>query len=265
MSADGRRNVRRKGKNVDNSKTITHIGLCAGYGGIELGLKRVLSTLRSVALCEIEAYACANLVAKMEAGLMDPAPIWTDLKTFPWDAFRDRVDILTGGYPCQPFSAAGKRLGTEDPRHLWPYIADGIRLMRPRVCFFENVEGHISLGLREVIEELEQLGYEATFGIFSAAECGGSHQRKRVFILANSLCKRRQLSIKGQQSTEQMSGGQSKERRAWKSWPVKPTICGTYDGSSNRVDQLRLLGNGVVPATAELAFKTLFNELQSNL
>jgi DNA (cytosine-5)-methyltransferase 1 len=108
----------------------------------------------------------------MEAGLMDPAPIWTDLKTFPWAEFRDRVDILTGGYPCQPFSSAGKRLGTEDPRHLWPYIADGIRLLRPRVCFFENVEGHISIGLRKVIADLESLGYKTTWGIFSAAECG---------------------------------------------------------------------------------------------
>ncbi len=120
---------------------------------------------------------------------MDAAPIWTDLKSFPWAEFRDRVDILTGGYPCQPFSAAGKRLGTEDPRHLWPFIADGIRLLRPRLCFFENVEGHISLGLREVVGELEQIGYSTAWGIFSASEVGAPHQRKRVFILAvsNSL------------------------------------------------------------------------------
>jgi len=169
---------------VDTTKTTTHLGLCAGYGGIELGLKRVIPNLRSVALCEIEAFACANLVAKMEEGLMDAAPIWTNLKTFPWAEFRDRVDILTGGYPCQPFSAAGKRLGTDDPRHLWPFIADGIRILRPKLCYFENVEGHISLGLREVIGELESIGYKAAWGIFSAAEVGAPHQRKRVFILA---------------------------------------------------------------------------------
>ena len=170
---------------MDTTKTITHIGLCAGYGGIELGLARVLPTLRSVALCEIEAFPIANLVAKMEAGLMESAPIWTDLKTFPWESFRDRVDILTGGYPCQPFSAAGKRAGKEDPRHLWPWIADGIRILRPRVCFFENVEGHISLGLSSVISDLEELGYKVSWGIFSAREVGAPHQRKRVFILAH--------------------------------------------------------------------------------
>ena len=115
---------------------------------------------------------------------MDAAPIWTNLKTFPWAEFRDRVDILTGGYPCQPFSSAGKRLGTNDPRHLWPFITSGIQMVRPKLCFFENVEGHISLGLREVISDLESLGYKTTWGIFSAAECGAPHQRKRVFILA---------------------------------------------------------------------------------
>ena len=170
---------------MDTTSPVTHISLCAGYGGIDLGLKRAVPDLRTVAFSEIEAFACANLVAKMEAGLMDPAPVWTDLKTFPWAEFRGRVDILTGGYPCQPFSAAGKRLGTKDPRHLWPYIASGIRILKPRVCFFENVEGHISLGLREVVRELEELGYETTWGVFSAAECGAPHQRKRVFILAH--------------------------------------------------------------------------------
>lgn len=172
---------------MDTTETITHVSLCAGYGGIDLGLKRAIPAMRTVAFSEIEAFACANLVAKMEAGLLDPAPVWTNLKTFPWAEFRDRVDILSVGYPCQPFSAAGKRLGIEDPRHLWPFIADGIRLMRPRLCFFENVEGHISLGLRAVLSELEGIGYTATWGIFSASEVGAPHQRKRVFIMANRI------------------------------------------------------------------------------
>ena len=170
---------------LDTTTPVTHVSLCAGYGGIDLGLKRVLPNLRTVAFSEIEAFACANLVAKMEAGLLDAAPVWTDLKTFPWDSFHGKVDILSGGYPCQPFSAAGKRLGAADPRHLWPFIADGIRRMQPAVCFFENVEGHISLGLREVLRDLESVGYSATWGLFSAAEVGSVHQRKRIFVLAH--------------------------------------------------------------------------------
>ncbi len=171
---------------VDTAKTITHVSLCAGYGGIDLGLRRAIPSLRTIAYSEIEAYACANLVAKMEAGHLDAAPIWTDVKTFPYAEFRGRVDILSGGYPCQPFSSAGKRKGKDDPRHLWPWIADGIRAMRPVFCFFENVEGHVTLGLQDVLRELESIGYCATWGICSAAECGATHQRKRVFILAVS-------------------------------------------------------------------------------
>jgi len=290
--------------------------------------------MRSVALCEIEAFAIANLVAKMEAGLMDPAPIWTDLKTFPWDAFRDRVDILTGGYPCQPFSAAGKRLGTDDPRHLWPYIASGIRLLRPRICFFENVEGHISLGLSTVISDLEELGYKVSWGIFSAAEVGAPHQRKRVFIMAYCINQRSQRWLQwwkdsGRQDQHGYAGcsgasaldrwpsrpgepqhawepprvvgnasnsGQSQWRSGALERPqqepqlerpngnsdntereTEPALGGNIDGTTsgldyaklsvscdNRADELRLLGNGVVPATAELAFRTLFNELHKD-
>ncbi len=169
---------------VDTTSPITHVSLCAGYGGIDLGLKRAIPSLRTIAFSEIESFACANLVSKMEAGLLDPAPIWTDLKTFPWSEFHGCVDILSGGYPCQPFSAAGKRLGAEDPRHLWPHISAGIAAMRPGACFFENVEGHISLGLPDVLQDLAGMGYRTTWGIFSASEVGAPHQRKRVFILA---------------------------------------------------------------------------------
>jgi site-specific DNA-cytosine methylase len=173
--------------NVDTAKELpTVISFCSGYGGIERGLDLAGVKHRVLAYVEIEAFAIANLVNKMENGLIPPAPIYTDLKTFPAHIFRGCVDILTGGYPCQPFSAAGKRLGTEDPRHLWPYILDHINAIRPVRCFFENVEGHISLGLREVIDDLEGAGYSATWGIFSAAEVGAPHQRKRVYILADS-------------------------------------------------------------------------------
>jgi site-specific DNA-cytosine methylase len=173
--------------NVDTAKELpTVISFCSGYGGIERGLDLAGVKHRVLAYVEIEAFAIANLVNKMENGLIPPAPIYTDLKTFPAHIFRGCVDILTGGYPCQPFSAAGKRLGTEDPRHLWPYILDHINAIRPVRCFFENVEGHISLGLREVIDDLEGAGYRTTWGIFSAAEVGAPHQRKRVYILADS-------------------------------------------------------------------------------
>ena len=172
--------------NVDTTKELpTVIAFCAGYGGIERGLDLAGLEHRVIAYVEIEAYAIANLVSKMETGQLPPAPIYTDIKTFPSEVFRDRVDIITGGYPCQPFSAAGKRKGGDDPRHLWPYIRKHVETIRPVQCFFENVEGHISLGLNSVISDLEEDGYSTTWGIFSACEVGAPHQRKRVYIMAN--------------------------------------------------------------------------------
>mgnify|MGYP003649115382 CR=1 FL=1 len=175
---------------MDTTKTITHLSLCSGYSGIGLGLKRVLPNLREIAHVEIEAYAIANLVAKMEESKLPPAPIFTNLKTFPFASFRGCVDIISGGFPCQPFSTAGKRKASEDPRHLFPFIKDGIAACRPRLVFLENVEGIISAKmpdgtsvLQYVLQELESVGYRATAGVFSAAEVGASHQRKRVFIL----------------------------------------------------------------------------------
>lgn len=181
-----------------HTNELKHVSLCAGYGGLDLGLARALRAVRTVAFVEIEAFAVLNLVKKIEAGHLDECPIFTDLKAFPWELYRGRVDILSGGFPCQPFSSAGRRAGDSDPRHLWPYIADGIRrLGHPALVFLENVEGIISSKLTgsewadpegtpvllHVLRELERLGYEATAGVFSASEVGAPHQRKRVFIL----------------------------------------------------------------------------------
>ena len=177
-------------------QSLRYLSLCSGYEGIGLGLKRLLPNLRTVAYVEIEAYPCSRMVSAMEEELLDPAPIWTNLKTFPFREFRGCVDILSGGFPCQPFSQAGQRKSTEDPRHLFPYILNGIRECRPAIVFLENVEGILSSStgtgenvLKYVLGSLESVGYRSTAGIFSASECldgsgrGAPHQRKRVFIL----------------------------------------------------------------------------------
>lgn len=251
---------------MDPSKAVAHVGLCAGYAGIDLGLKRAIPNLRTVALCEIEAYACANLVCKMESGELEPSPIWTNLKTFPWASFRGRVGILSGGYPCQPFSNSGKRHGKDDERHLWPWIADGIDAMRPIGCFFENVEGHVSLGLGAVISDLSGLGYVATAGIFSAAEVGADHLRKRLFILAHANGAR----LPRPRDEHPESGALLRDakftgpRFDWRAdvWPSPlGELLRAPDGSANRMDRVRLCGNGVHPGTAELAYRTLYREL----
>ena len=173
--------------NVDNTEKPPRIlSICTGYGGIERGLERVFGGISVLAHVEIEAFAVTNLVAQMEAGELDPVPIWTDLKTFNATCVRGVVDILTGGYPCQPFSNAGKRLGEDDPRHLWPHVQRVIDECKPRRVFLENVEGHLSKGVVQVLADLEEMGYRPKAGIFSAEEVGAPHRRKRVFILADS-------------------------------------------------------------------------------
>ena len=337
---------------VDNSKQLpTVISFCSGYGGIERGLELASIEHRVLAYVEIEAFAIANLVAKMEQGDLVPAPIWTDIKTFPAHLFRDSVDIITGGYPCQPFSVAGRATTTKesfsDPRHLFPYILDHVRTIRPSQCFFENVEGHINRGLESVLQDLEGAGYDSTWGIFSAEEVGAPHQRKRIFILANanSYALRKQSGGSGREnrtsetlsgvngetrfmadpnsddggdrsrtlprewwpwlehrgSGERQSIGQTEETMAntkseWSNdgqhgerekttpksrlrreagasgqevassahrqpssdiWNLEPNVGRVAHGIADRVDRLRLLGNGVVPQTAARAWEVL--------
>ena len=169
----------------------TYLSLCSGYDGIGLGLKRVIPNLRTIAHVEIEAYAIANLISKMEAGQLDACPVFSDLKQFPFEQVRGRVGILSAGFPCQPFSSAGRRQSTEDPRHIYPFIADGISICRPRYVFLENVRGIVSAKtadgesvLKYVLGDLESRGYETEWGLFSAEETGAPHQRIRCFILA---------------------------------------------------------------------------------
>jgi DNA (cytosine-5)-methyltransferase 1 len=290
----------------------TYVSLCSGYDGIGIGLKRAIPNLRTIAHCEIEAYAVANLIAKMEAGLLDACPIFTDLKQFPYRELRDKVTILSAGFPCQPFSSAGKRKATEDPRHLYPFIADGVTAMRPRYVLLENVEGIISAKtadgesvLKYVLGDLEERGYSCTWGVLSASEVGAPHQRKRVFILGYTKgnneqrrnTRQRQMQPRrdgtqskelGNTSSERSCGGCEDSDRIKSEmlgaglgktrYPARPgqqqyeweeprvteaqsCVGLSANGTAFRVDELRLLGNGVVPDTCELAFKTLIQQL----
>lgn len=184
------------------STETTLIEFCAGYAGISRGLANSIPNLRTVAMCEIESSAIENLIAKMEAGLLDPCPVWNDIRTFPSQQFYGLVDILSAGFPCQPFSGAGLKRGDEDERHLFPFIMNAVERMKPKYVFLENVEGilNATLGsacwndpigtpvLLHVLRELERRGYATTWGLFSASESGveAPHHRKRVFILANA-------------------------------------------------------------------------------
>jgi DNA (cytosine-5)-methyltransferase 1 len=162
------------------------ISLCAGVGGLDLGLHLAVPGYRTVGYVERNAYAAATLVARMADASLAPAPVWDDLRSFDGSPWRGRVHLVSGGYPCQPFSFSGLRKGKDDDRHLWPEVARIVSEVQPEWCFFENVVGHLSLGLWDVIGDLQGMGFRVAAGVFSAAEVGGSHIRERVFILAHA-------------------------------------------------------------------------------
>jgi site-specific DNA-cytosine methylase len=258
----------------NNTSIVPYVSLCSGYEGIGLGLHRYIPNLRCIAYCEREAFAIANLVAKMENGLLDAAPVFTDVTTFPWEQYAPYMagGILSFGWPCQPVSCAGKRKATEDERWLFDIIADGISIMRPGLIFAENVEGLLSakmpngsLVFAHCVDRLESLHYKVAAGIFSAAECGAPHQRKRVFILAYDQSERVQRMWSAwQQESPAYEQSQLPVRSCsgadWSDGTTEPILVRMADGGADWVDRMRLLGNGVVPATAALAFTTLLNE-----
>ncbi|MCF4167574.1 DNA cytosine methyltransferase [Zavarzinia compransoris] len=160
------------------------LSLCSGAGGLDLGLTIAIPGYRAVGHVERETYAAATLVARMEDASLDQAVVWDDVATFDGRPWRGAVDIVTAGYPCQPFSVAGKRRGADDPRHLWPHVARIIGEVEPPFVFLENVAHHLRLGFPEVASGLVGMGYKLAAGLFTAAEVGAPHKRERLFILA---------------------------------------------------------------------------------
>lgn len=152
--------------------------LFSGYGGLDLAVGGDLAWYS-----EVEPAACKVMEAHHPG-----VPNLGDITKVNWSDVPP-VDVITGGYPCQPFSTAGHRKGTNDERHLWPYVRDALRHLQPHTALLENVRGHITLGLDSVITDFAGMGWSARWGVVRASDAGAPHQRARVFILAhpNSL------------------------------------------------------------------------------
>lgn len=250
------------------------LSLCSGYGGIELGLKLLFpQRYRSICYVEKDAYMAATLVARMEESALDNAPIWDDVATLDGGFLRGCVDVITGGYPCQPFSSAGAKQGARDKRHLWPSFARLIRETKAPILFFENVNNHIRLGFEEVHDELVSMDYKVAAGLFKAHEIGAPHKRERLFILAysNSFRPRNAMGagrefeswpefIRGSISPQWHNPQQYiKDQVEW--FKTEPRLGRVADGAPHWVDRLRACGNGVIPLMAAYAFATLNNGL----
>jgi len=150
--------------------------LCSGYGGLDMAVEAYYNA-ETVWMCDIDKYS--SIVIKERWGL----PNLGDLKTVDWSAL-EPIDILTAGYPCQPFSTAGQRKGLEDERHIWPYIKEIISTLQPKRVILENVRGHLTLGFKEVLKDLTEIGYDAKWAIVRASDVGAPHQRARLFVIA---------------------------------------------------------------------------------
>jgi DNA (cytosine-5)-methyltransferase 1 len=161
----------------------THLDVCSGIGGFALAAR--WAGLQTVGFVEIDPW-CRRVLAHH----WPEVPQHDDLKTIAAATVADwlagqRLDILTGGYPCQPFSVAGKRRGAGDDRHLWPWISGLVRDLRPRWCLFENVAGHVRMGLDDVLLDLESQNYACWPVVIPAAGVGAPHRRDRVWIISH--------------------------------------------------------------------------------
>ena len=163
---------------------LKHLDLFSGIGGFSLGLESA-GLVETVAFCDFDKY-CQQVLNKNFPGV----PVYGDVKELNYEKLKadgiDQVDIITGGYPCQPFSVAGRKKGEQDPRHVWPEMFRLIKELRPTWVIGENVGGHIKLGLDSVLENLESEGYSARTFSISASSVGANHKRERVWIVANS-------------------------------------------------------------------------------
>lgn len=276
------------------------LALCAGYGGLELGIERVFPESRTVCYVEGEAFAVQHLVKKMEEGRLDKAPVWSNVKTFDGIPWRGKVDWLSGGFPCQPYSSAGKKMGKEDPRDLWPDFVRIIGEVLPGFLFLENVPNVIKFRLSEIVLDLDKLGYHCSWCVVAASDVGAPHRRRRWFLFGvrhtdtHAKCSgwdenkqsapEREFDFEGVRGKMAYTDGydrgakhspQSFERNSrlesWgggksgdgfnQQWEVEPSMGRLVDGATDWVDKLRLLGNGVVPQQAAYAFQILGERL----
>lgn len=189
--------------------------------GLERGIERVIGPVTVAVYVEIEAFIIYNLVKQMEQGVLDAAPVWTDIKTFPAKEFHGKIHGIIGGYPCQPFSTSGQRKGINDERHLWPHIEELINATKPVWCFFENVDDHLSLGFDIVLQSLSKMGYCVEAGVYTAQEIGAPHERKRLFFLAMADTYSNGTGTgpcKISDQSESIEGTQQRKNREWV-WP----------------------------------------------
>jgi len=179
---------------------MNYLSLFSGAGGGDLAAQHFHSW-RCLGYVEYADYPQRVLKARIQDGHLNEAPIFGDIRTFISEGYAERyrgmVDVITAGFPCQPFSVAGKQAAVDDPRNMWPATIECIRTVRPRYCLLENVPGLLAAShgyFGTILRELAESGYSARWRVLSAAELGAPHKRDRLWIVAYSDGKRQRQS-----------------------------------------------------------------------
>lgn len=267
---------------------FTELSLFSGAGGGLLGTTHLLGW-RTVCYVEWDKYAVDVLKARIRDGYLHDAPIWDNAFTFDGRPWAGLVDVVTAGFPCQPFSVAGKGLSENDPRNGFPAVIRILREVRPRFALLENVPGLISKSyFKHILGQLSEAGFDTEYDCLSAAEIGANHKRERLWIFSDAAIARKgSIPIRARRSFEKSidldgsgedvpdaaierlegaestwskrTNGRTAERLEHDWWAVEPELGRVADGISHRVDRLRAIGNGQVPAVVREAWRRLSN------
>ena len=273
---------------------MNELALFAGAGGGILGGH--LLGWRTVCAVEWEPYPASVLCARQNDGFLPPFPVWDDVQTFDGKPWRGIVDVVSGGFPCQDISAAGKGEGIDGERSgMWREMARIIHEVRPRFVFVENSPMLTSRGLGRVLGDLAQMGFDARWGVLGAADVGAPHQRDRIWIVAHAMRDRLQgvrqdggttgsSGLRGREGSDKeqdiyMAYAEDERDVRWDGqlgvaeeehhhrggaadgrrewWEAEPNVGRVVDGLASRVDRLKAIGNGQVPEVARAAWKEL--------
>ena len=237
---------------------MRELSLFSGAGGGLLATKHLLGW-ETLGYVEFNPYCQQVLQARIADGLLDAAPIFGDVQRFLAEGYAERyrglVDVVSGGFPCQPFSVAGRQLGADDPRNMWPATLGVLRAVRPRFAFLENVPGLLANEyFGTILGNLAEAGFNAEWCVLGADDVSGCHRRQRLWILAysNSIeCKHTQ------KRQDKIRLSKCVDAQKLFPWGCEPPILGGNNVVANRVDRLKAIGNGQVPQVAATAWEIL--------
>lgn len=247
---------------MEISEALTHLSIFSGIGGLDLAAE--WAGFQTIGQCEFADYPTSVLESHWPA-----VPRWRDIRTLTKESLYEKTGlhtptIISGGFPCQPFSVAGKQRGTDDDRYLWPEMLRVIDELRPSWVIGENVSGLVRIALDDILESLKEVCYSPRAYCFKACELGAPFNGERIAIVASSdngsSALRWDLQFPADAQTAghgHYHGGRTPQFDPGKWWALESRPYGVADGVPNRMDRLKCLGNAVVPWQFYPLFQTI--------